>query len=303
MPHTVLGAITSPLLKRRLQWSVLFISLLFNAVFIMHSTLAPEGSHLAASSIVAAPTEGSPSRGENTDLISYVYYETEEAKRNLEFFIAHALHAKADFVFIMNSEFSVTIPNLPNVRVFQRDNSCFDMGAQKEVLSKIDTSRYKRFLLTNASIRGPFIPLWVENRCWSDKYFNRLNQHTKLVGMTANCNFPNPRDRHIQSMLLAFDRKGLDLVMDHFRCFSNYADAVDNGEIPLTAKFAQAGYAAETVAFVTSTYNGLSNKEYWERCSSLDGQPALDIHFPNNYFGMDLHPFDTMFVKVKALGV
>ncbi|KAJ3306819.1 hypothetical protein HDV03_003856 [Kappamyces sp. JEL0829] len=230
----------------------------------------------------------------NTDLISYVYYETEEAKRNLEFFIAHGLHARADFVFIMNSECTVRIPKLPNIRVYYRNNTCFDMGAQKEILSQIDTSKYKRFILTNASIRGPFFPRWATNKCWSDKFFNKLDHQTKMVGLTMNCNYDDPRMRHIQSMLLTFDRIGFELAMSHFRCFDDYADAVNNGEIPLTRKFLDAGYAAETMAAVYDSYRSRTNLEVWDECR------GLDIHFPHGYFGMDLHPFDSLFVKVKV---
>src|ERR1700712_3328837 len=36
------------------------------------------------------------------DLVTYVYYETVDAKRNLKFFLAHGLHDAADFIFILN---------------------------------------------------------------------------------------------------------------------------------------------------------------------------------------------------------
>jgi len=55
-----------------------------------------------------------------------------------------------------------------------------DLGAYREVLRQNSLyRRYERFILLNASIRGPFIPFWSRS-CWSDVYTNRLSQSTKV---------------------------------------------------------------------------------------------------------------------------
>ncbi len=237
----------------------------------------------------------------NTDIISYAYFEAPEAKKNLQFFLDHALHGKADFIFVMNSGYSVTIPDLPNIRVIQRDNTCYDMGrselltqgAHKEVLDHI-WIHYKRFILTNASIRGPFIPSWVENKCWSDKIYNYLHNNTKMVGLTANCNYHEVELKHIQSMLLAFDHESIQVALGHFRCFEDYDDAVNKGEIALTPLIRSYGWNAVPMASFYKSYDGtLGDEKFWEKCYHGD------FHFPKAYHGMDLHPFDTMFSKVK----
>ena len=69
----------------------------------------------------------------------------------------------------------------------KRDNTCFDLGAHHAVLSaERDNGRrpykdsYKRFILMNASIRGPFVPHW-SRECWSDAYLGRLNERVKVL--------------------------------------------------------------------------------------------------------------------------
>jgi hypothetical protein len=124
-------------------------------------------------------------------LISYAYYETDFARVNLEFFVKHGLHDAADFVFILNGETDADEAILPkgrrNIRIVKRDNTCFDLGAHHAVLSaeRGDGKRpyrdsYKRFILMNASIRGPFVPHW-SRECWSDAYLGRLNERVKVL--------------------------------------------------------------------------------------------------------------------------
>lgn len=115
-------------------------------------------------------------------LILYAYAETPNARANFEFFLAHGLHGAADFVFIINGESNATdlIPKEPNFRIIQRENDCYDMGAYSEILQKDDLyKKYKRFILLNASIRGPFSPYWA-NACWSDMYLGRLSEEIKV---------------------------------------------------------------------------------------------------------------------------
>ncbi len=74
---------------------------------------------------------------------------------NAKFFINHALHDRADFVFILNGETTLNnhIPtDRPNVRIVQRDNSCYDLGAHGEVLKANDREvvrKYDKFILMN----------------------------------------------------------------------------------------------------------------------------------------------------------
>lgn len=126
-----------------------------------------------------AAIHGSP----NT-LVTYVFNEDELdiSRANFEFFLQHGLHGKADFVFIFNGETSAwqLVPDLPNVKVVLRDNTCYDMGAHAEVLQKDGLyKRYKQFIMMNGSIRGPFLPAWAK-ACWTDRFLSMLTDETKV---------------------------------------------------------------------------------------------------------------------------
>lgn len=115
-------------------------------------------------------------------LILYAYHETDNARRNFEFFIAHALHDAADFIFVINGETDAIhlLPERPNIKYIQRGNDCFDMGAFAEVLVKDDLyKKYSRFITMNASIRGPFLPYWATG-CWSDMFLSRVTDEVKV---------------------------------------------------------------------------------------------------------------------------
>ena len=149
------------------------------------------------------------------------YFETELSRPNAEFFIRHALHDSADFVFIVNGPAQLRFPDhLPNVRVVQRDNSCYDLGSHGEVLEANDRAlvkKYDKFILMNASVRGPFLPHWLvtsprilpglplcssersrlllppasyarrSRECWSSAFTNMVTDKVKLAGLTMNC--------------------------------------------------------------------------------------------------------------------
>jgi hypothetical protein len=47
--------------------------------------------------------------------------------------------------------------------------------------------KYKRFVLMNASVRGPFVPHWAA-ACWSDRLLSKVTEDVKVCGFL----FPGP---------------------------------------------------------------------------------------------------------------
>ncbi len=122
-------------------------------------------------------------------LILFAYSESDFARINLKFFVDHGLHGAADFIFILNGDTNVEKKIIPrdkeNIRVIHRKNDCYDLGAHAEVLQKDDLYKgYKRFILMNASIRGPFVTHWSKE-CWSDTYLNKLTDEVKVCPLTT----------------------------------------------------------------------------------------------------------------------
>jgi hypothetical protein len=141
---------------------------------------------LGGSSAVASKTPLSSQSSSSTSerpLILFAYKEAEKARPNLEFFLKHGLHAAADFIFILNGETDAhkLIPSdKPNIKIVKRENKCMDLGAYAEVLTNKDLyKKYKRFIMLNTSIRGPFVPYWA-NRCWSDAYLSKVTEKNKV---------------------------------------------------------------------------------------------------------------------------
>ncbi|KAH8683134.1 hypothetical protein BGZ60DRAFT_212843 [Tricladium varicosporioides] len=261
-------------------------------------------------------------------LILYAYADgntkekTDSARKNLEFFIRHGLHAAADFIFIMNGETTATelIPKESHIRIVQRENDCYDMGAYAEVLTTDSLyQRYKHFIMLNASIRGPFLPYWARG-CWSDMYLGRITDEVKLVGMTANC-WPA---FHIQSMIWATDIIGIETLLfpneptlaafaanppkpittspdladlelapqapGINQCFHTWGEAV-TAEVSASALIKAAGYKLD---LMMSAYHGIEH--YEEQCDSSENG---DVLWDGEYFGTNVHPFETVFIKAN----
>ncbi|KAK1980874.1 hypothetical protein LZ30DRAFT_782457 [Colletotrichum cereale] len=240
-------------------------------------------------------------------LILYAFAESDAARENLKFFVNQGLHDAADFIFILNGETDVSalIPEKKNIRLINRPNTCFDIGAYGEVLRKDDLyKKYKRFITLNASIRGPFLPHWAQS-CWSDLYLERITDKVKLVGMTANC-WPQ---FHVQSMIWATDEVGIELLLnpppgssfkDDFGtendavglggCYEGWSQAV-HAEVGATITFLKQGYKVDLMmaAFQKS-------KNYIEEC---DTSQNGDVLWNGRYFGSNVHPYETIFIKAN----
>ncbi|KAJ3167398.1 hypothetical protein HDU88_002320 [Geranomyces variabilis] len=238
--------------------------------------------------------EITPSRQFPRTLILYAYHETPDAHRNAEFFIKHGLHSAADFIFIQNGEGDLAnmLPqHAPNVKLCERQNACYDMGSYAAVLLAHDGAlikQYSRFILLNASIRGPFIPPLYSSECWSNLYLSKITNDTKLSGMTFNC-FPNP---HPQSMLLAMDSIGLNIILNGESglnsCPTDIHAAVDI-EISTAKLIWKAGFQINVA--MTAYHSGL----YPDPKACQHG----DLLYEGAYHGINLHPYETMFVKTK----
>ncbi|KAH8900804.1 hypothetical protein GQ53DRAFT_130926 [Thozetella sp. PMI_491] len=230
---------------------------------------------------------------------------------NLEFFLAKALHAKADFVFIFNgpTNDSTLIPNLPNVEVIQRENTCYDLGSFGDVLRQGDRwKNYKHFVTMNASVRGPFFPNFMKP-CWTDMLAGRINDGIKLVGTTINC-WPRP---HLQSQMLATDDVGMSILLDPSlatslqqedkwggkddpvgltACFQNRNQAV-HSEIGITGLITSQGYGVD----VTLSAFDVGSENLTTYCTGEKSE--ADPLVQGSYFGGSIHPYEVVFMKTN----
>lgn len=178
-------------------------------------------------------------------LVMYNYFESDKAKRNLKFFLDHGVHERedTDFLLVSQSHVCLDLPTHRNFGIIFRNNTCFDLGAHKEVVMQHNLlSRYAKFILLNGSVRGPFMPAWSSD-CWTDAFTRRLNDTVKLVGPTLNClDSDENRKPHLQSMILATDRIGLRTLLQHYRCFERKIDAITEAELTNYPSMIEAGF-------------------------------------------------------------
>ncbi|KAJ0162062.1 hypothetical protein CTA2_5166 [Colletotrichum tanaceti] len=125
---------------------------------------------------------GAPAKQADRALILFTYAESEASRANLLFFLRHGLHGAADFVFVFNgdTDAAALVPSRENVKIVKRDATCFDLGAAGQVLREGDLwKRYRKFILMNASLRGPFLPSWTDS-CWSDLFLSKVTDKVKV---------------------------------------------------------------------------------------------------------------------------
>ncbi|WYZ34071.1 hypothetical protein EsH8_I_000347 [Colletotrichum jinshuiense] len=283
---------------------------LISAWWILPFQLPAIPESIAHGSSEPAPATASTAPSKDRPLIVYAYHESESARHNLDYFVAKGLHNAADFIFIFNGDAnaSSTIPDLPNIKIVKRPNTCFDMGAIGEVLRDGDTwKKYKRFITMNASIRGPFLPMWSSS-CWSDLYLSKVTETTKLVGMTLNC---QPR-LHVQSMIFATDDVGMGILLDPelattaseedrygskdspvglSGCYADWNAAV-HAEVGTTGLIMNAGYKVE--AMMTALHSEDGAEEYCKAHAD-----SGDLLWDKKYFGSNIHPYETIFIKAN----
>jgi hypothetical protein len=263
-------------------------------------------------------------------LILYAFSDSPVSRDNLRFFLHHGLHAAADFIFILNGMTNETAKDLlipegaSNIRTIYRPNTCYDLGAYGEVLrgDKVPLGmgpgrlelyrRYKRFVLLNSSVRGPFLPHWGRGACWSDIFLAKVDVRTKLVGMTASC-WPH---FHVQSEVWATDFVGMELLMhpppppppgpdgtDNIDTFAGRDEPVGlsgcypdlnkalHAELGATRVMLAAGHRVD---LLMSAYHGIAN--YSAVC---DPDTRGDMLWNNKYFGTNVHPYETVFAKTN----
>ena len=245
----------------------------------------------------------------NRDLILYSYHETPEAFRNFDFFLRHALHAKADFIIMLNGAHTLNLEHLRllrNVRIVERANRCFDLGGFHEILTDDPAliKRYRRFMFLNASLRGPFFPPWADRVCWSDAWWDKLDARVKVAGLTFNCANNIPYPPHLQSMILAFDQRTLeDILLPNMQCYEDMTSAVRDGETAITGWITEAGGDVFAMESRFAAHAGPSRKNttaFLEWCvdtaESLKTGPTHwnDVLHTGLYEGSTLHPYETM---------
>mmetsp|Transcript_11033 Transcript_11033/g.36877 ORF Transcript_11033/g.36877 Transcript_11033/m.36877 type:complete len:318 (-) Transcript_11033:30-983(-) len=263
-------------------------------------------------------------------LVLYAYHENADSRENIEYFAKHGLSHEfngAHNVFVLNGPHTIqahtaTWRSLPHVAVLERSNTCYDFGAWGvgvEVAREKWKAKYTHYIILNASVRGPFLPLYARGDWWR-VFVDQLGgaSNVGLVGTTLNC-WSSLAETHLQSMLLATHAAGFEQVMNWFlTCQESQTEAVSSGEIALSRAFLSHGFALQTLSLafedtiprggiVTPAAalggGGFAEKRLYDLCVRLlaHNRHGGDANYAGEYGGIDVHPLEVVFVKSATM--
>jgi hypothetical protein len=240
-------------------------------------------------------------------IVLYVYYEKDETyKKNLQYFLEHAVNDESEFLFIINGECSIDIMQRHNVSVHKRQNIGYDFGAWSDALQFINKDEYEYFIFINTSVYGPFIQNPTPNKCWQDYLLQMIVSDTKLVGTTINISHDKfnllqqwePPYTHVQSQVFAMDKECLDFlhnkIFTKFDTIHTFYDIIQLKEITMSQLVLKNGW---NINCLLPKYKGLDYRIIKQdiNFSSFQGDACKN----GCYFGGTITPYDVMFIKAN----
>lgn len=217
----------------------------------------------------------------------YAYYEkNEEYKENLRFFLKNGIVDSCDYIFIINGDCTVDIPD--KHKKLYRTNKGFDFGAYSYASENMNLTNYDYLFFINTSVRGPYI------QDWQNSFINLLKDDIKLVGTVINI---HTRGNHVSSMVFLIDNECYTFLKKN-KFFSiendvtNYEDAINNKEILMSTLILNNGWNITCIAEKYQGYDYRILKEDINK-TSING----DSMFENAYFGKTLTQDDVIFIK------
>jgi len=254
-------------------------------------------------------------------LCIFAYYEKDEiCRKNLEFFVRHAiLHhhghnttnttTTMDYIIVVNDDkgtFSKSnIEVLPNnVRWMTRPNKGYDFGAYTFVLNhdEVDISPYTHFIFINSSVRGPFLRK-SSDTLWADIFLDMIRGDVHLVGTTINMFGPPETlftENHVQSMMFAMDAECLQLlfptIFSHNHPTDNFGDTVVQKEIAMSQLVLKKGW---NISCTAKKYQGVDYRLVRKNINPSTNDAWGDSIGPRRYFGTDHDPYELVFIKTN----
>jgi hypothetical protein len=217
-----------------------------------------------------------------------------------------------DFYVVTTSEEILNQPAPPNVKYIYHENKNNDYGGYAHAINNIILmEEYEFFIFVNSSVRGPYIPSYV-NSDWTLAFTRHLEGDVGLVGASINISPPNLpisilfKERHggsgscshVQSMVFAIAKPQLKLLVENGffskKEFLSKDELVVDYEINLSQSIIRSGL---NIKCMLPEYNKIDYRLPHQDINptSLNGDP----YFENCYFGRTIHPYESLFVKTN----
>lgn len=185
-----------------------------------------------------------------------------------------------------------------NVHVVWVPNGLYDLCNYKTAfqlpLFKDLATKVSRFFLLNASVRGPFLPLYNAKMPWWAPFLTLMDETVSLVGPYLNCEIAP----HIQSFALLIDSKGLEIAEKTWYCPSKKVRSdmgarikwVADTEVALSRRLLEHGRSFKTLL---AAFYGVEGGQLGRSIRCDMKNPTLH----DNYFGAHPHPYEVIFYK------
>ena len=259
-------------------------------------------------------------------LVSYVYRDQPGVRANLMYFLSVGLRDKEPtgtailFALVVNGwQCPVTLKPHPGraFMVFSRQDRGFDYGGHGALLRKLgmDAGRpttrlsFTHCIFLNSGVRGPFLPRWtLSSWHWTLAFTSLLgtkppgsDRAVHLVGTSITCLSPmddcvklDPRcaGPKVEGFATATDAVGMGILYNStvFDEHATKGDAVIRGEYALSRSMLD---ASRNLASLQLAYKDVD----WADRRNWDCNGHRFAARASQYFGISMHPFETLFHK------
>lgn len=237
--------------------------------------------------------------------VLYAYYQTEEQESNLLFFLDKGIvdEENTDYYFLITSP---TISQALQDKTKDMKHkfiyvpSCETDGTAwsfciNQHFNKV--SPHDIFIFINSSCCGPFLPAYNEHN-WIHLLKSNIKSDVHMVGTIVEV----PQDTNtpfIHSFMFMLDGVALDVLKQRglWKVYCKKS-AVMGFERNLTAFVLQANLNIKSLLSSQCQVNWL-DKKYWSYNLWTHWSPKAPScpEIPNNYYGINIHPFETLFIK------
>lgn len=247
------------------------------------------------------------------NLLVYHFFEKDASYRdNFLHFLVFGVVPDLDYVFVISGNYSVDLPDLPNVRYFFTGPKRSDFGGYAQLINEgLDLSSYDHIFFINSSVRGPFVPPH-HTQPWFESFVEQFHGDVGLVGSSIctlqedfrhSINYQaryggNPPYSHVQTMAYVLRKEALaKLIAEGFYRDDRDATktlAIEDYEIHLSQLVLKQGW---NLRCLLPEFNGI---DY--RLPHANPNPTSTVGDPNEvlgYFGRSAHPYETIFVKTN----
>ena len=244
------------------------------------------------------------SQNKRKTLVTYVYFENDRSRMNLNFFIKNGVvcderdvcDVQYNFV-IKGGKCSADIPSCKNIKIYKTANEGYDFGGYSYSLRSINTANFDYFIFINDSVMGPFVPRYIPKSEWHKHFVSLISEKVKLVGPSINRKRYQSVTKHVQSMAFATDATGLGLLIKarifdlerNIEVMKRYGKGnfIQTFEVGMSGVILNNGY--QIASFMQVENNNVELQH-------------ADVHFQNRYFNSTLNPIEIMFIKNNRIG-